>query len=265
MKHRMRLAAIASAVIAVLAAVGGYAAAQTGSSGPTRLQPPYVARARSGDPVLTVQLQTGVRNTGQFYFTVAKVGVWAGVIGVHPAGRSPVVHLRGDVDANFTANGSNKPVSAKVRMEGTINTAHHSATINVWAARPGKPGLFHYLINTNPPPKLRKAAAATRAAAAALQARDWDKLYKMAASEITSRYTQAQFVELLGRQHQPQVHSLTPSGAGTISMNAGITYFTQKFTFTAIKNRKTIQYTADIIVVWENKAWRFAGTTAPTA
>lgn len=265
MNRRIRVAAFTSVGIAVIAAAvtGGYAAAQTGSGGPTPLQPAYVARDRTGDPVLTVRLQQGVGGTGQFYFNVAKVGVWTGVIDVKPAGGSPVVHLRGDVNAMFTANGSNRPGQAKVRMEGTINTAHHSATINIWATRPGTDGQTHYQINTNPPPNQHKAAGAALKAATALQARKWASLYKMAASAITSMYTKAQFVELMSGQHQPQVHSIKPSGEGTFRFNEGVTSFTQEFTFTTIQGAKTTHYTADIIMVWENKAWRFYGTTAP--
>lgn len=240
-------------------------AAHSGSGGPTRLQAPFVARARSGDPVLTVQLQAGVRSTGQFNFTVAKTGTWIGVIGVRKAGRSAIVHLRGKVNAEFTANGSNRPVSATVRMEGTINTAHHAATISIRATSPGKPRSVHYLINNNPRPKLRKAAPAARVAGARMQARDWAGLYKMAASDITSRFTQAQFVTLLTGQHRPRITNVAPSGAGTFSMNAGLTFFAQKFTFTTIRNGKVIHHTSDIVMVWENKVWRFSGTTAPTA
>lgn len=265
-KHRPRRTVItsASSTMTASAAVGGDAAAHSGSGRPTQLQAPYVARARSGDPVLTVQLQAGVRSTGQFNFTVAKTGTWIGVIGVRPAGRSAIVHLRGDVNAEFTANGSNKPVSATVRMEGTINTAHHTATISIRATRPGIPGSTHYLINTNPRPKLRKAAPTARVAGATLKARDWAKLYTMAASDITSRFTQAQFVALLSGQHQPRITNVAPSGAGIFSMNAGLTYFGQKFTFTTIRNGKVIHHTSDIVMVWENKVWRFVGTTAPT-
>ena len=257
-EHRQRRTVITSASSAPTAA-------HSGSSGPTRLQAPFVARARSGDPVLTVQLQAGVRNTGQFNFTVAKTGTWIGVIGVRPAGRSAIVHLRGKVNAEFTANGSNRPVSATVRMEGTINTAHHTATISIRATSPGKPRSVHYLINNNPRPKLRKAAPAARVAGATIQARDFARLYKMAASDITSRFTLAQFVALLTGQHRPRITNVAPSGAGTFSMNAGLTFFAQKFTFTTIRNGKVIHHTSDIVMVWENKAWRFSGTTAPTA
>jgi len=256
--HRRRPTVITSASSTVTGA------ARSGSDGPTQLQAPFVARARSGDPVLTVQLQAGVRSTGQFTFAVAKTGVWTGVIGVRPAGRSAIVHLRGKVNAEFTANGSNKPVSATVRMEGTINIAHNTATISIRATSPGQPKSVHYLINNNPRPKLRKAAPAARLAGAALQARDFAGLYKMAASDITSRFTQAQFVTLLTGQHRPRVTTIAPSGAGTFTVNAGLTFFAQKFTFTTIRNGKAIHNTSDIVIVWENKEWRFAGTTAPT-
>lgn len=267
MKYRLRIAIMTSAIIAVIATavVGGYAAAQTGSGGPVKLQPPYVARDSSGDPVLTVRLQMGVLNTGRFFFTVGKIGVWGGVIGVQPTGHSPVVHLRGEVDAHFTPNGSDHPVPARVRMEGTINTAHNSATINVWTTRPGISGQSHYLINTNPAPKPKKAAAAAETAAALLQAQNWAKLYGMAADAITSSYTKAQFVKLLEGQPATKVHDIAPSGAGASSESAGSTYFTQEFTFSTVAHGKTSRHTAEIIMIWENKAWRFAGTTAPTA
>lgn len=262
--RRTVIASASSAMTGGAAAAGSYGAARSGFAGPTPLQAPFVARARSGDPVLTVQLQAGVRSTGLFNFTVAKTGTWTGVIGVRKAGRSAIVHLRGDVNAEFTANGGNKAVSATVRMEGTINTAHDAATISIRATRQGIPRSTHYLINNNPRPKLRKAAPAARVAGATLQARDFARLYKIAASDITSRFTQAQFVALLSGQHRPRITNVAPSGAGTFSMNAGLTYFAQKFTFTTVRNGKIIHHTSDIVMVWENKVWRFFGTTAPT-
>jgi hypothetical protein len=267
MNLRPRLLAIITVATAVAAAavVGGYAAAQTSPPGPTQIQPPYVARNQSGDPVLTVQLQQGISGTGQFYFTVTAVGQWSGVITVQPTGHSPVVRLRGEADSLFTPNNSDYPVAATVRMDGTIDTAHNSATINVWATRPGKPGETHYLINTNPPPQSRKAVKAARAAAGALQAQDWDALYKTAASMITSQYTKAQFMEVMTAQHGPRIRDITPAAAGTISDDSGQTYYTQTFKFFTVENGKTAYYTTEIILIWEHKTWRFAGTTAPAS
>lgn len=265
MNLRPRLLAIITAVTAVSAAavVGGYAAAQTGPPGPTQIQPPYVARDQSGDPVLTVQLQQGISGTGQFYFTVAAAGQWSGVITVQRAGHSPIMHLRGGTDALFTPNNSDYPVAATVRMDGTIDTAHNSATINVWATQPGKQGETHYLINTNPPPQSRKAVQAALTAARALQAQDWDGLYRMSASMITSQYTKAQFMTVMTAQHEPRMRDITPAAAGTLSDESGQAYYTQTFKFFTVENGKTAHYTAEIILIWEHKAWRFAGTTAP--
>jgi hypothetical protein len=267
MNLRPRLLAIITAVTAVAAAavVGGYAAAQTTPSSPTQIQPPYVARNQSGDPVLTVQLQREISGTGQFYFTVAAVGQWSGVIPVQPSEHGPIVHLRGEADALFTPNNSDYPVAATIRMDGTVDTAHNSATINVWATRPGKRGETHYLINANPPRQSRGAVEAARAAAETLQAQDWDDLYKRAASMITSQYTKAQFMAVMNTQHEPRIRDITPAAAGTISDDSGQTYYTQTFKFFTVENGKTAHYTIEIILLWEHKRWRFAGTTAPVS
>jgi len=264
-KLRLARTAITTATRAQATAPAGGHAGRSSAGDPTQLQAPYVARARTGDPVLTVQLQAGVRSTGQFRFTVANTGTWTGVVGVSRAGKSAIVHLRGDVNAEFTANGSNKPVAATVRMEGTINLAHNSATVSIRATRPGISKSTHYLINNNPRPSLRKAPPAARLAGALIQARHWAKLYKMAASEITSRFTEEQFVKLLNSQNRQKVTNVAPSGTGTFSMNSGLTYFTQKFTFTTAGTGQVVHHTSDIVMVWENKAWRFVGTTASTA
>jgi len=255
-----------------LATAAGVVYAQAGSP-PVRLSPQYVARDTSGSESLAVQLQQGVRNTGAFDFTLAGIGTWAGVIPIRPTGPR-IIHLQG-VAANvkFQAAGTGTTAPATVRMEGQIDQSHNSAVVNIWVTRPQHPKPAHHLLKTSHP-DIKKAPKAAQKAGGELAARNWPALYDMAASAITQRYTQAQFVHAMKAQHQPGFTGFMLAGPGQSRFTAGITYFIQPFSFTT-KNKVHghTAFTADMLLVWEqSKAghgkghaeWHFAGTTAPS-
>jgi len=243
------------------AAAGGtvYASAD---SPPSQLAAPYVIRDASGTEALSVQLQQGVRNTGSFDFSVAGVGDWTGVITVAPVS-ARISHLKGISTGLFEATGATTPVPATVRMEGEIDQSHNSAAVNIWVSQPGHPGQAHYLLQTGSPPNASQALRAAQQALTALQHQDWPAIWQMAASSVTDRYTQDQFVQVMSGQQQPSMSSASFSGHRPIAVVSGISYYTQPITFTTGVGGSATTYTASLVLVWEKGQWRFAGTSQP--
>lgn len=248
--------------VSLLGAVAGGLAYASADSVPSQLTAPYVVRDSSGAEALSVQLQQDVRNTGSFDFSVTGVGDWTGVITVAPVS-TQISHLKGTVGGLFEATGSDTAMPATVRMEGEIDQSHNSATVNVWVTQPGSTGQAHYILQTGSPPDASQAAHVAQQALTALQGQQWPAIYQIAASSVTGRYTQDQFVQAMSGQQQPGMSSASFAGNGSISVVSGVSYYTQPITFTTGAGNSTTTYTASIVLVWENRQWRFAGTSEP--
>jgi hypothetical protein len=246
----------------LLGAVAGGMVYASADSPPSQLAAPYVVRNASGTEALSVQLQQGVRNTGSFDFSVAGVGDWTGVVTVAPVS-ARISHLKGTITGLFEATGTTTAAAAAVRMEGEIDQSHNSATINVWVSQPGHPGQAHYLLQTGSPPNASQAPGVAQQALTALQEQQWPAVYQMAASSVTDRYTQDQFVQAMSGQQEPSMSSASFAGNGSITVVSGISYYTQPITFTTGVGGSATTYTASVVLVWEMGQWRFAGTSEP--
>jgi hypothetical protein len=255
----MTFVGVATLVVAAVA-VGGAAFASADTT-PTKLDPAYVARDSSGAEALSVQLQLDVRNTGSFDFSVSGVGDWVGVIPIGPVS-SHISHVKGEVAAKFQAAGTSTVSRATVRMEGEFDQSHNRATVNLWVTKPGSASTTHYLIHSGES-STGDAPSIARSALTALVSQNWPAVYQVAASAITTRYTEAQFVQGMSSQSQPAMSDATFVGEGAISVMSGISYFTQPITFTSTAANGPVGYTADLSLISEQGTWKFAGTTAP--
>lgn len=261
MRRMKRTTVVGVTALAVAAvAVGGTAFALADTT-PTQLNPAYVARDSSGAEALSVQLQLDVRNTGSFDFSVPGVGDWVGVIPIGPVS-SQISHVKGEVAAKFQGTGASTVAPATVRMEGEFDQSHNRATVNLWVTEPGSSSTTHYLIHSGES-STGDAPSIAQSALAALAAQNWSGVYQLAASAITSRYTEAQFVEMMSTQSQPAMSDATFSGDGAISVTSGLSYFTQPITFTSTGANGPVGYTADLSLISEQGTWKFAGSTTP--
>lgn len=249
---------LASAIIMACAVALSSARATAGAPSPAALVLPAVFHSDDGETALAVQLDSGGLETpGSFDFQVARVGVYSGVISPRPSGPQ-IVHLQGDATSvQFTPGNGDASQPATVRMEGEINTAHHTASINVWA------NSTHYHLETTAP----NAGAAQTVAQRILSAtvvQDWPTVYGLLAPELQANLTQPAFIAQRASAGVPKVLSGTLTGSGQVSVDAtGITHFAQPMSLVVqMPDGSTRQATSTMYLTFENGSWLFLTTSS---
>lgn len=152
MMHKPALMIIISiATVALGGAAFALADQFPGSGTPVKIQPSYTVRDTTGNEIFAAQPQKGVSKKGEFGFALKSVGGWHGQLSLGPTS-SRITHLKGNYLAIFASDGSlTKPQIANFRIEGEIDTARHSATINIRANESLESSLVLYLLRISNP------------------------------------------------------------------------------------------------------------------
>lgn len=219
---------------------------------------PSIFRDKNNETSLALQLTLGRPDTGEFEFFVSNVGYYRGVIPLIQSG-GQIIHPQGTVTAKFyPLDDSATTTPATIRMTGEVNTAHSSASIDVWADN------THYHLTTDE----GDAAAGKQAAKEVLSfmtSRNWSSLYGILSSEVQSSVTQEQFTQLMSSSNSPTIISAELNGLGKIKILTGNTYFAQDIILTVRQtNGSTAIFHSTEYFVLEKGKWRLLTTNTPT-
>lgn len=217
---------------------------------------PTIYRDSESDLSLSLQLEQGSSDTGQFDFFIPQKGFYRGVIPLLRSGQQ-IVHLQGSVIAKFYSLNSATPVSANVRMEGEVNTVQNRASLNVWIDN------IHYQIKTSNP-DIALAKAIVKQVSDAMTAQNWPVLYNLLSSDVRATTTQDQFIGIMKSSSSPKIISVDINIPGQVKINEGYTYFFQPVTLTAQQPNGSmiILYNTQYYVL-EQGIWRLLTTDTP--
>jgi hypothetical protein len=257
--HRRWPASVA--VLAAFSALGAWSVmAAHGTTAATALPSvpvPVVFRSDDGQTGLAVQLDSGgLELPGSFDFQVVGRGIYSGRITPRPTGPQ-IVHLQGDASTvNFTPADGGAALPASVRMEGEINTAHHTASINVWTDG------VHYHLGAVAP-NVADAQNVAQQVLTATIAQNWHTVYLLLAPEITANLTEADFTGRRAGGSAPRVLSGNLVGQGQVTVDAsGVAHFGQPVSLLVqMPGGDTRSTTSTLYLTLEDGVWHFLTTT----
>jgi len=166
------------------------------------------------------------------------------------------MHLQGTTSAKFYPLDGGQPSVTAVRMEGELDTAHHTASVNIWI------GDAKYRILT----AKADAAAAQRVAQQSLDAttrHDWSALYDLLSKDIQAAVTPADFSATMSTTDITTTKA-EANGTGTMRVVGSTTLYRQPVTLTVKQKDGTIAtYHNNRYLVLEGDEWKLLSTDTP--
>lgn len=210
---------------------------------------------RQSNVDLAIQLGSTPADTASFQIVVGGVGNYQGEVPISQSG--PITHLVGTVTAAFTPEGASRPQDAQVRLDGIVDSVHHTTSTEIWID--GQ----HYHVADRPADPASAPVVVQQALDAIVQ-QDWSTLYGLLASPLQSQFTRDQFIAASVAQTEPTIASATTNGAGSLSTVADQETWQQPVTLTVKNPDGTLAtYTTTMTLVSEGGQWYVLGTGSP--
>lgn len=222
---------------------------------------PIILDDKDGTINLSIQLQSGLGDTGQVDFSVPGIGDYTGIVVPNQTGPHNV-HLHGNVAVDFAPVDGSDTTPTTLKVEGVIDTSDLSANINVWING------THYHLQTAQG-NVDQATTVAQQAIAALQAEDWGTLYVLLAPDSRGTQTQADFVQEMTTtaSQGPTLVSVAAIAAGQVKQSPyGYTYYQQPLSIQVRQgNGGTTTYQSNLTLLLEQGQWYYVTTDPPPA
>lgn len=140
-------------------------------------------------------------------------------------------------------------------MQGEINYAHKTASLNVWVD-----GIKYRLIADEP--DVAKAKQKAEQIAQTIVTRDWSTMYHALSDEIAGTLTEEEFTQAMTTS--PHVLGATIAGNGTPYELSGYHYFSIDVQLAVQEPGGSVQYYSSTeFLIIEQGEWRLITTTTP--